>query len=57
MNEKPPGKVVPQNLTSEDILKEVKKTGEDAVRTALVWTLAGFLTKGARQFIEQLKKK
>jgi hypothetical protein len=43
-------------LTGKDVLDESGKLAKDVVRTSLVWTLSGFITKALRSATDRMTK-
>jgi hypothetical protein len=44
------------NLTGKDVMDESGKLAKDVVRTSLVWTLSGFITKALRAATDRMTK-
>lgn len=52
-----PQTVEPDSLTSKEAIDFGKDVAKDVSKQALVWVLAGFLTKGIRDVVGKVIKK
>lgn len=50
---KPTTEVKVNDLTAGDVAREGASLGKDVIKTTLVWTLAGFLTKAVRDVVKR----